>query len=588
MRRSSTSVWVGALSVLFTAAACGEGATGSGNPTSDTPTGGTRPSGAGAPNAGSPAAGAPASGGSAGSSAGSASAGGFGNGGASGATSTAGAGVTTSGAGGTPNVAGGAGSGAGITGGNASGGSGTAGTAGTFGSGTVTLTNLKIDPNPNMTISCFVSWTTAEPAASEVDFGEQDYEFRIRDATLVTGHRVLVIGMHAETAYKIRAFSGNAQGTGSAEGTFTTGKLPSALPTAKVNLDELPAEQKGWLLTNIQASSVGSPALAVMYDEKGLPVWYFVQGTHADTRGDVATELLPSNTVLVGPTSGEPGREIDLSGKVLWEGPANSTTILMSHYLGKTSKGNYLLNYELDKAVTNGSSKIDDQRLVEVTPKNDVVWDWKLFDHIEDTGTREELCHGNMLVLDEAANVLYYNCRWVGLFKIDRASGDVLWRMGGTYDKTSIGPGDFTFDPPESQFSDAHEPEFHADGTLLLYDNGGFPQGGSTQKFHSRIVEYKLDQTAKKATRTFEFPGDFSGVDSWYKDSWYSPYWGDADVLANGNILVTAGVRSSSASSRFFEVSRQGKVMWELVLPANNGVFKGQRLLPPPLVERLP
>jgi hypothetical protein len=260
----------------------------------------------------------------------------------------------------------------------------------------------------------------------------------------------------------------------------------------------------------------------------------------------------------------------------------------MSHFLGKTSKGNYLLNYELDKAVTSGNTKVDDQRLVEVTPKNEVVWSWKLFDHIPPSGSREELCHGNMLVLDEAANVLYYNCRFVGLFKIDRASGDILWRMGGTYDKTSLGAGDFTFSPPASQFSDSHEPEFHADGTLLLYDNGGFQLGGAGVKYHSRIVEYQFDQTAKTATRTFEFPGDFTGVGAWYTNDWYSPYWGDADVLPDGNILVTAGVRSSSAASRFFEVSRQGKVMWELVLPANNGVFKAQRLCPPPLVEKLP
>ena len=49
-----------------------------------------------------------------------------------------------------------------------------------------------------MTISCFVSWTTAAAASSEVDFGETTYQFRIRDAAMVTAHRVLVIGMHAQ------------------------------------------------------------------------------------------------------------------------------------------------------------------------------------------------------------------------------------------------------------------------------------------------------------------------------------------------------------------------------------------------------
>lgn len=468
-------------------------------------------------------------------------------------------------------------------GGTAGGGTG----AGGFGPGMLTLTNLKIDANPSMTLSCFVSWTTAEPSASEVDFGEMAYTKRIRDGALVTEHKVLVIGMHAEKAYKIRAVSGNATGQGSAEGTFTAGKLPSGLPTPKLNIDDLPPEQRGWTLTNIQTSSFSAPAIAVMYDEDGLPVWYFVQGTHGDTRGDVATELLPSNTVLVGPTSGEPAREVDLSGKVIWEGPPNGTTELMSHFVGKTSKGNYLLNYELDKAGTSGSVKVDDQRLEEVTPKNEIVWSWKLFDHIAPAGNKEELCHGNMLVLDEVNDILYYNCRWVGLLKIDRKTGDILWRMGGTYDKTSLGPGDFTFSPAASQYSDTHEPEFHDDGTIMFYDNGGYTMGASGGNYHSRVVEYKVDQTAKTATLTWEFPGNFA-VDAWYKNTWYSPFWGDADQLANGNILVTAPVRSSSASTRFFEVTRDGKIMWELELPANNGSFKAQRLLPPPLVEPMP
>ena len=47
--------------------------------------------------------------------------------------------------------------------------------------------------------------------------------------------------MHAEKPYKIKAFSGNAQGTGSLEGTFTTGKLPSGLPTPTLNVSDLAA-----------------------------------------------------------------------------------------------------------------------------------------------------------------------------------------------------------------------------------------------------------------------------------------------------------------------------------------------------------
>ena len=504
-----------------------------------------------------------------------------GSGASSGGEPGAGAGHDTGGAAGTAAASGG---GAGT---GASGASGSGATAGTGPTGTLTVSGLTVDANPNMTISCFVSWKTTEPASSEVDFGETGYDFRIRDAALVTDHKVLVIGMHADKKYQIKAVSTTASATGSAEGAFTTGKLPANLPTPMLTASDFANSQVGWTLTNIQ-SSFSAPAMIVMYDQNGLPVWYFIQGTNGDARGDVSSDLLPTNTVLVGPTSGEPAREVDLSGKILWTGPANTgTQTIMTHFAGKLPTGNYLLNFELDKAGTSGTTKIDNQKIEEITPAMDVAWSWTMFDHVTPAGTREELCHGNALTIDEAKNIAYYNCRYLGLFKIDRTSGDVLWRLGGTYDKTSLGPGDFTFSPAASQFSDAHDPELAADGTLLLYDNGGFTQGGGGgQTYHSRVVEYQIDETAKTATRTFEFPGDFA-VDAWYKNTWYSPYWGDADRLANGNILIAAGVHSANASSRIIEVTRMGKVVWELTLPANNGIFRAQRLSPPPLVEAI-
>jgi hypothetical protein len=525
-----------------------------------------------------------------GAGAGSAGASPTGNGGSTAAAGTSGAAGMDGGRGGTVAAGGGAGGRGGAVGSRGgSGGAATAGAgggstgAGGVGAGTLAISGLKIDQNPNMTISCFVSWTTAGAATSEVDFGEGSYQFRIRDATMVTAHKLLVIGMHAETAYKIKAVSTNADGSGSAEGTFTTGKLPASVPLPMLTASDLANSQPGWTITNIMPAKSG-PANIVMYDQNGIPVWYYIHGTNADSRGDVIAKLLPNNNVLVGPTSGESPREVDLSGKVVWTGPAQSNAMLMTHLVGKLSNGNYLLNIELDKAVTNGSTKIDNQLLEEIKPDLTVVWSWKLFDHIPPAGNREELCHGNTFNIDEAAGIVYYNCRFLGLFKIDRASGDILWRLGGSYDKTSIGGGDFTYSPASGQFSDDHEPELHDDGTLLLYDNGGYM--GTSTNYHSRVLEYQIDQTAKTAKVTWEFPGTFN-VDAWYKNSWYSPYWGDADRLPNGNILITAPTKSASASTRILEVTRAGKVVWEITMPVNNGSFQADRLSPPPLVETI-
>jgi hypothetical protein len=53
-------------------------------------------------------------------------------------------------------------------------------------------------------------------------------------------------------------------------------------------------------------------------------------------------------------------------------------------------------------------------------------------------------------------------------------------------------------------------------------------------------------------------------------------------------LLITDGVRSSGTQSRIFEVTRAGKVVWELTFAANIGLFRAERLSPPPLVENMP
>ncbi|HEY3493065.1 MAG TPA: aryl-sulfate sulfotransferase [Polyangiaceae bacterium] len=563
--------------------ACGEGKQAEGGGAGGAGSGGRSAGAAGVMQGGNPGAGT-AGGGQAGA--------GAGGGGTSAGTTAgaAGAGAGAGGAGGSSGsaTAGSAGALAGSGGAAGSTGGAGGGSGGGFGSETLALSNLAIERNPNMTISCFVSWTTPEPATSEVQFGEGGYQFRIRDDELVTEHRVLVIGMHAETNYQIKAFSGNARGTGTSDGTFMTGQLPNHVPATTLTKNDTAKTQPGWILTNIQASSFSAPATAVMLDQGGEVVWYYVHGTSGDMRGDVSTELF-SDGVLVGPTNGEEPRLVDLSGAVTWEGPQQGTQQLMSHFAMRRPNGNFVLNWEIDKSAQNGSTRIDDQRIEEITPERQVVWSWTMFDHVEPSGTKEELCHGNHVTFDDPGGVVYYNCRWVGVFKIDRMSGEVLWRLGGTYDETSLGPGDFTFSPPDSKFSDAHEPEFLADGKLMLYDNGGYAGlgGPGGQDFHTRILEYEIDETTMTATKTFEFPGDFP-VDAWYKEDWYAPFWGDTDQLANGNILVTAGVRSASASTRIFEITREGEVVWEITFPPNNGSYKAERLTPPPLVEAMP
>jgi hypothetical protein len=453
------------------------------------------------------------------------------------------------------------------------------------------LGSLKIEANPKNVLSCFVSWTTDQAASSVVQFGTSTYQWEISDTSLVTNHRVLVIGMHAAQAYKIRAVSSNDQSSASAEGTFTTGALPATIPVAKVTVNDTTKTQPGWTLMNIQKGDGTStaksqyPAQAVMYDADGQPVWYYIDGTSVDRGGAVSVDLTDAG-VLIGPVldanaaNKEPPREVDFSGKTLWEcaTPTCGGTGTLTHHAAKLPNGNYVIQRDVSDAAGTAPT------FEELTPDNKLVWslDYRKF-VTQPSGTSGDWCHGNSITVNIDKDEVYANCRFMGLIKTTYKNPTLKWHLPASFNGKGV--NSMKFSPSTSQYSDTHDPEIHDDGTILFFDNGGYSgvvgEEGNPHGYHSRAVEYKIDESTKTATLVWEFPGTFS-VDAWYKNNWYLPFWGDADRLANGNVLVTAGVRGATAESRIFEVTKtDGKVVWEFRLPVDFGVYRSERITPP-------
>ncbi len=122
---------------------------------------------------------------------------------------------------------------------------------------------------------------------------------------------------------------------------------------------------------------------------------------------------------------------------------------------------------------------------------------------------------------------------------------------------------------------------------ILFCDNQGWSShtgGEGNGSYHSRVVEYHLDETKKQATLTWEFPGSFE-VNARYKNDWKTPIWGAANRLANGNVLVTAGVKGTGQHTRIFEVSRAGEVVWGIEWPARTARHASRRRPPSPSPE---
>jgi hypothetical protein len=424
------------------------------------------------------------------------------------------------------------------------------------------VTDVTVEPNPNSVLSCFVSWNTAVAASSSVEVEAQDGSgsFRIRDAAPVLAHRVLIIGLHAASAYRLTAVSEAGVASGrSAPLAYVTSALPARVPVPIVRGTDPKRAQPGWTLLNVKLPT--GPALVVMYDEAGRPVWYSERGAETGVRGDVQVSLTADHHVLVGPSGlNTHAEELDLAGNVLWTGPENPTPNgLETHHFGRLADGSYLTLHNDVRGTVTGTvlDRLDASRTV--------LWSWNAFDLLP-VGTGD-WTHGN--------SVTYTPTRVLASFRnlsqvvaIDPADGHVVWTLGAG--------GDFTVDASATPpwFSLQHEPELEADGRILLYDNGTPARG------FSRVLEYQLDEVAHTAHVTWEYPGKLA------TDAWFSTVWGDADRLANGDVLVTAGQQPVNAPSRVFEVTPAGEKLFELEFnPA--GVYRAERVVPP-LIEALP
>ena len=55
--------------------------------------------------------------------------------------------------------------------------------------------------------------------------------------------------------------------------------------------------------------------------------------------------------------------------------------------------------------------------------------------------------------------------------------------------------------------------------------------------------------------------------------------------MDNDNVLITASVIGEGTTSRLFEVTRDGEVVWDFTLAEDHGFYRAQRIPTPPLIE---
>jgi len=163
------------------------------------------------------------------------------------------------------------------------------------------------------------------------------------------------------------------------------------------------------------------------------------------------------------------------------------------------------------------------------TDKN-VVFQWRSWDHYEIldaegyvdlTASSIDLVHGNSIEVGPDDNLLLSPRNLNEITKIDRNTGEIIWRLEGNNNM-------FEFINDTLHFSWQHDARILADGNLSLFDNGSYhPE----PQFSSTIV-YDLDEENLTATlvRRLRTDPDAFGL-----------IMGNAQEISNGNLVTGWG-----------------------------------------------
>ena len=299
-------------------------------------------------------------------------------------------------------------------------------------------------------------------------------------------------------------------------------------------------------------------------------------------------------------------------------GTAAGTTLVLTH------------TNRTQQAVADGM--LEDDRLIELSPDDEIVWEWLAGDHIDELGFDEE---ARAAIRSGGAPARGGGAAGgrAGGRRGAAAGGRAGGRGGGggrgfdwlhVNSATYVGPnrwfdsGDARFDPRNVIISSRQAnivaivardgsiawrigPDFLASaelraigqiigqhhahvipkglpgaGNMLIFDNGGAAGYGAS----SAMAPRGSSVYARATSRVLEIdPVSLELVWSYTSGQFYSSNISGAQRLPNGNTLVTEG-----AGGRLFEVTADREIVWEYMNPLfggaqrSNGVYRAYRL----------
>jgi hypothetical protein len=267
----------------------------------------------------------------------------------------------------------------------------------------------------------------------------------------------------------------------------------------------------------------GSPSpdpYAILFDRNGVPIWWLRTGTlpldfKVLSDGTMATARFSGGSFGSDPNLGYELHGLDGTLKRVVQTVGSPTD---GHDLQEVGNGNLLvLTYRardhVDLSPYGGpaDATVVDGEIQELDPNGNLVWSWNSKDHIDLSETTSSwwsaIIPRPTTLPDgrEAYDIVHINSvERVGsslvtslpgtdaVYEIDRATGAVQWKLGGTDTPDSLTVIGDTFGA--SLFGGQHDARVLPDGTVTVHDNG------ARRGRPPRAVRYSIDELARTAT----------------------------------------------------------------------------------------
>lgn len=199
---------------------------------------------------------------------------------------------------------------------------------------------------------------------------------------------------------------------------------------------------------------------------------------------------------------------------------------------------------------------------------NQVIFEWNSADFPEflqhtdpiyynqfATNPKVDYFHFNSIAIDPNDSNFIVSARHMNqIYKINRTTGQIMWRFGGSNDSFNLNGN--------NKISHPHHATILANGNLLLFDNGvtKSPQ-------QSRLVEFDIDETNFTATI----------VNQYTETGRYFDIMGSAQKLQNGNYFIGWGGNITSQvnanKSDITEINANGEIVLDMSFSNNPNSF---------------